>query len=188
VHILIGLGNPGKKYRLTRHNVGFLFLDYIANRLNIPFSPGKGDYFFSEGVIFNKEMILVKPTTFMNNSGLVLAHLKSYIKDDLNNLIIIYDDYYLPFGTIRFRPKGTDAGHNGLKSIIYHLESDVFPRLKIGIGTEFDNATGYVLSNFRDKEITDLPVIFDHAYNGIVNWIESGINSAMNGFNRNLQN
>lgn len=187
MNILLGLGNPGEKYVLTRHNAGFLFLDHVAKKLNIPFRAGRGDYFFAEGKLAEKEIFLIRPTTYMNNSGVVLAQFEPHLSETLNNIIVIYDDFHLPFGTIRFRPKGTDAGHNGIKSIIYHLGSDVFPRLKIGIGSEFDDKVNFVLSDFSENEISDLSVIFDYAYKGLICWIENGISSAMNGFNRNLQ-
>ena len=184
--ILVGLGNPGKKYRNTRHNIGFLFLDFIAEKLGVPFSAGKGDYFLGQARIENKPVLLVKPTTYMNNSGLVFGQLDNYPKDDLSKLLVIYDDFHLNFGTIRFRSRGSDAGHNGLKSVIYYLETDVFPRMKLGIGSAFENPIDFVLSEFDKNESDSLPKLFDCAFEGIKTWITLGIDSAMNNHNGDI--
>jgi peptidyl-tRNA hydrolase, PTH1 family len=186
VFILVGLGNPGRRYQFTRHNIGFLFLDYIAEKFSIPFSAGKGDYFFGHGIIEDNPVQLVKPTTYMNHSGLVLNQLGKVLTENLSKLIIIYDDFHLNFGTIRFRSKGSDAGHNGLKSVIYCLETDVFPRLKLGIGSEFENPIDFVLSKFDKHELDSLPKLFDCALEGIKTWMQLGIDSAMNNHNGNV--
>jgi len=137
--VVIGLGNPERRYIRTRHNVGFLLLDFMADKFNIPFREGKGDYYFGECEISNKMCLLVKPTTYMNNSGFVLEQIKENFSFDPQNLLIAYDDLHIPFGTIRFRKQGSDAGHNGIKSIIYRLETDLFARVKIGIDNDFEN-------------------------------------------------
>ena len=186
MYTLVGLGNPGRKYKITRHNIGFLLLDYIAEKLNIPFSPGKGDYYLGQGNMDGSPVRLVKPTTYMNNSGLAVNHLREKFDDDINKLLIIYDDFHLSFGTIRFRKKGSDAGHNGIKSIIFHLETDVFPRLKLGIGSNFDDPVDFVLSKFDKNERSELPKFFDCALEGIKSWITLGIDSAMNSHNGNV--
>ena len=183
---IIGLGNPGKRYFYTRHNVGFLLLDYIASKLNFPFEAGKGDYYYIKCEINNSPVIFVKPTTYMNNSGLVLQQIDDFIQADTEKLLIAYDDFHLPFGTLRFRPKGSDAGHNGIKSIIYHLQTDLFSRLRIGIGTEFENSIDHVLSPFEQDEIMKLPDLFEESYKGIITWMQSGIEAAMNNHNRNV--
>lgn len=188
MHCIIGLGNPGKRYLLTRHNVGFLFLDYLSQKLKIPFSAGKGDYYFCQSTILDKKVILIKPTTFMNNSGLIIDQVDFINHDNLEELLVVYDDFHLPFGTVRFRPKGSDAGHNGVKSLIYYLQSDIFPRVRLGIGDEFDNSIDHVLSRFEEKELEKLPDIFDFAYKGIKTWISSGIDNTMNNYNRNVLN
>lgn len=184
--MIIGLGNPGRKYALTRHNVGFLLLDNIVSKFNIPFSAGKGDYYFVKTEIENKPVLLIKPTTYMNNSGLVMQQLGESFDPENDKLLIVYDDFHLPFGTIRFRAKGSDAGHNGIKSIIYHLQTNIFSRLRIGIGSAFDDSIDHVLSEFSADELKDLPQILDEAYNGIKTWMGSGIESAMNNHNRNV--
>ncbi len=186
--VIIGLGNPEKKYSFTRHNIGFLVLDFIAEKLKIPFRAGKGDYYFSLCEINSQECLLVKPTTYMNNSGLVLDQIEENFSVELEKMLIVYDDFHLPFGTIRFRKKGSDAGHNGIKSLIYYLASDEFDRLKIGIDSDFDNPIDHVLGKFDENEFKDLPKILSYAYNGVETWLSSGIDSAMNNHNRNILN
>ena len=186
--VIIGLGNPGKKYSLTRHNVGFLLIDFIAGKFNIPFRSGKGDYYFGQCEIKNQECLLVKPTTYMNNSGLVLDQLEEAFSIDLAKILLVYDDFHLPFGTIRFRKRGSDAGHNGVKSFMYYLGSDEFARLKIGIDNAFEDPIDQVLGNFSQDELKDLLKILSSAYNGIETWISSGIDLAMNNHNRNILN
>lgn len=183
---IVGLGNPGRRYILTRHNAGFLVLDKIAETLSIPFSPGKGDYYFLESEIEEKSAILIKPSTYMNNSGMIFQQLANFFEFKPDNLLIVYDDFHLPFGTIRFRSKGSDAGHNGIKSIIYHLQSNEFSRLRIGIGSDFVVSIDHVLSPFNQTEMTNLPEILDEAFTGIKTWIKNGIHTAMNNHNRNV--
>lgn len=186
MNILVGLGNPGRRYNVTRHNVGFLFLDFLAEKLKIPFSPGRGDYYFGQGEIENSSVKLIKPTTYMNNSGSIIDQIEEIDKKNLENILIIYDDFHLPFGTTRFRPSGSDAGHNGIKSLIYHFSSDEFPRLKIGIGSEFEDQIEYVLSKFTKDEIKNLPTIFNSAFDGVRTWLKNGLASAMNEFNKDI--
>jgi len=186
VHIIVGLGNPGKRYAFTRHNIGFFVIDFIAEKLNIPFSAGKGDYYFGQTEISNKPVLFVKPTTYMNNSGLIIHKLREYSELESDKLLVVYDDFHLPFGTIRFRRQGSDGGHNGVKSIIYNLETDIFARLKIGIGTEFVNTVDYVLSDFTESEQKKMQKILDEAFMGIKEWLNSGIESAMNNYNHHI--
>lgn len=188
MYALIGLGNPGKQYQKTRHNAGFLFLDYLAQRLLIPFSPGKGDYYFGQKKFKHQELILVKPTTFMNRSGWALQQILDTFPVDRENILVIYDDFQLPFGTLRFRSKGSDGGHNGIKSIIYALESDNFNRLKIGIGSTFLDSVNFVLSDFNMEENKQLEKIYEIAFNGVETLLESGIDQAMNLYNQDVIN
>jgi len=186
LRVIFGLGNPGRSYQLTRHNAGFLLLDYIQDQYNIPFRPGKGDYYFCDLRISGERVFLVKPTTFMNNSGLAVNQFLNYFKVDIDDAIIAYDDYHLPLGTLRFRNNGSAGGHNGIKSIIAHLGSQEFNRLKIGIGDQFKDPVSFVLSKFAKKELTVLEEILPEAYNGINLWLTSGINQAMNEYNRSF--
>jgi len=182
---LIGLGNPGRRYQKTRHNAGFLFLDYLSKFYKIPFSPGKGDYYFSEVRFGDEEIVLIKPTTFMNRSGIAVAQAMQHFAFTRENFQVVYDDFHLPLGTIRFRTKGSDGGHNGIKSIIYTLESEEFNRLKIGIGRAFDDSVDFVLSGFEPPEFELLETVFQFSHKGIISWLKSGIEQSMNLYNRN---
>ncbi len=186
MRVIFGLGNPGRSYHLTRHNVGFLLLDYIAGDYNIPFRPGKGDYYYCDLHISGERVMLVKPTTFMNNSGLAVNQFLNYYKVDLDDALVVYDDYHLPLGTLRFRRSGSAGGHNGVKSIIAHLGTQDFDRLRIGIGDQFNDPVSFVLSKFSKKELTVLEDILPEAYNGIKLWLTSGIDNAMNEYNRSF--
>jgi PTH1 family peptidyl-tRNA hydrolase len=184
VFIVVGLGNPGNKYKFTRHNIGFRIVDSIAEENDIPFKSGKGDYYFSEYKYKGDRVILVKPVTFMNNTGLAIYQILKYFPVSIKNLLIVYDDFNLPFGTLRFRKDGSDGGHNGLKSIIYHLNSNIFNRLRFGIGTEFKNSVSFVLSKFKKNEEKEIEELISTAKFGIENWIDEGIELTMNRFNK----
>ncbi len=182
--VIVGLGNPGNKYEITRHNIGFRIVDSIADDYNIPFKSGKGDYYFLELKYKGNRVILVKPVTFMNNTGLAIHQILKYFPVSIENLLIVYDDYNLPFGTLRFRLEGSDGGHNGLKSIIYHLHSNVFDRLRFGIGTEFKNSVSFVLSKFKKDEEKEIDELISAAKSGIENWMDEGIELTMNKYNK----
>lgn len=181
---LIGLGNPGRQYRKTRHNIGFSLLDYINDIYEIPFGPGQGDYYFSEISIAGQDILLVKPVTYMNHSGIAVAQVMEYFSLSREALLIIYDDFHLPFGEIRFRARGSSAGHNGLNSIIYQLGSEEFNRLKMGIGSPEENAVDYVLSEFSDQEKEKLETVFRYSFEALQLYLKEGITRAMNEFNR----
>ena len=133
--IIAGLGNPGSKYVNTRHNVGFEALDAVAAKYNITLKKEKFKGVFGEGTIEGEKVVLVKPQTFMNLSGECIRDFKNWYKVDNTEIIVIYDDVSLPLGKMRIRPKGSAGGHNGIKSIIYQTGSEVFPRIKIGVGS-----------------------------------------------------
>ncbi len=133
---VIGLGNPGSQYDGTRHNVGFDVVDALADSLKMRFKPGKGDYLEALGLYQAKEIGLAKPLTYMNNSGSAVMEIQGRYGISVDQLLIICDDFWLPLGSLRLRTKGSDGGHNGLYSIIYHLQSDLFPRLRCGIASE----------------------------------------------------
>jgi len=186
VKCILGLGNPGKKYVKTRHNIGYLFLDYLALHYKIPFVPGKGDYYVSKTRCFEQEIILLKPTTFMNLSGEALTQINERYRLGLEQSLIVCDDFNLPFGTVRFRKKGSDGGHNGLKSVIYHAGSLDVPRMRLGIGSSFENAIDFVLTDFTSMEQKQLNDFFKIAKMGIEKWFEYGIDEAMNLYNGNV--
>ena len=181
---VFGLGNPGKKYQDTRHNIGFIVLDYVALNAGIPFKYGKGDYYFAETAIKDERVMLIKPTSYMNLSGIAVVQVCRSYQLSSDAVLVIYDDFQLPFGTIRFRKSGSDGGHKGIKSIIETLGTMAVNRLRIGIGDPFSGAVDFVLSAFNrieQKALTELlPIISD----GIICWVEDGIGKAMNLYNR----
>ena len=134
---IVGLGNPGRKYRKTRHNIGFVVAEAIAKRLGGEFTVGSDDFELAEGQARATAVFVVKPLTFMNNSGLAVRQLLKRYRIPLEHLLVIHDDINLPFGRIKLRGKGSDGGHNGLASIIRHLSTQEFPRLRVGVGADF---------------------------------------------------
>jgi peptidyl-tRNA hydrolase, PTH1 family len=186
--LIVGLGNPGKKYELTRHNIGYLILDYIAEYLKIKFNPSKGDWYGAKGNYNNSEFYLMKPTTFMNNSGEAVQDFLTSNNISLNNVLIVCDDFQIPFGMIRLRTKGSDGGHNGVSSIIYHLNSMSFPRMRIGIGKDVLNKEDYidfVLSDFNKDEMFQLNELFPIYKDCILSFLSEDLKITMNKFNKN---
>ncbi len=184
--MICGLGNPGRRYRLTRHNIGFIFLEYIQKHLNIAFKPGKGAYNYCKTDIDNQPVLLIQPLTYMNLSGLAVSQALEYFKLNSDDLLIIYDDFHIPFGELRFRKKGRSGGHNGIDSIIYHMNTEVFDRLKIGIGDDFEDSVDFVLSKLYKKERDQIELIMKSAYEAMNVWLTKGIDVAMNQFNRRV--
>ena len=186
MYIIAGLGNPGKKYEGTRHNIGFDTLDVIASKNNIKFNKTKFRADFGEGIIGGEKVILVKPQTFMNLSGESIRPLRDFYKVPDENIIIIYDDISLPLGKLRLRGKGSAGGHNGMKSIIYQLNTDIFPRIKIGVGAppheDFDLAD-YVLGKFGKDEIEILTKTVDRVNDTVESIIRNGVEKTMSKFN-----
>jgi PTH1 family peptidyl-tRNA hydrolase len=136
MYIIVGLGNPGKKYENTKHNIGFITLDLLAERNDIKINKIKHKALVGEGFISGLKVLLVKPQTFMNLSGNSVREVMEYYKEDIEKLIVVYDDVDIPMGRLRIRKKGSAGTHNGMKSIIYDLQDDGFPRVRIGIGKE----------------------------------------------------
>ncbi len=185
---IFGLGNPGSEYEMTRHNVGFMVVDAIAKNLGIDFKPGKGEYVIGFGKYKDKKISLVKPFTYMNNSGIAVKDVVERFKIDFKDTFVICDDLNLPLGMIRIRQKGSDGGHNGLYSIIYHLKTIEFPRLRCGIGNpeKMKNMVDFVLSKFEADEIEKLNNMIDRAVEATLCFISDGILRAMNKFNRKV--
>jgi PTH1 family peptidyl-tRNA hydrolase len=186
VQVIIGIGNPGSRYRFNRHNVGFQFLDYFAEKKSLNFKASKSDYYFAEGGSDNNPFLLVKPSSYVNNSGIpVLSVLEEY-KIQLSNLLVIVDDINIPVSTIRVRKSGGDGRHNGLGSIIYHLNSQEFPRLRIGIGNDFEsgNLPDYVLSDFSEDEFKKLLKTFDVCSILVDEFINDGFQKMLNSYSR----
>lgn len=186
MQVVFGLGNPGSRYHSTRHNIGFLLLDYLRSENKIPFRSGKGDYLFLKLFLFGEQLLLVKPTTFMNRSGRAVRQVLDYFNLSTEDILIVYDDFHLPYGELRFKSKGSPAGHNGMKSIIENLGTEDFQRLRIGIGNEFKDAANFVLSRFSKAEQEQLPTLIKSASDALMTWIEGGIETAMNRHNKNV--
>lgn len=184
--LVICLGNPGEKYSKTRHNIGFMFADVLADKLGCKFSfESKFKAQLTKGVYNNEAIWIVKPQTYMNLSGEALNALKSFYKIDINDLFLVYDDISLDLGKIRFRPKGSDGGHNGVKSIIKYASTDVFARLKIGIGPQppFMKSEDFVLQNFPNDNELLLNETINKAVEAFIYYLENGITKTQNKFN-----
>ncbi|MFZ1289377.1 MAG: aminoacyl-tRNA hydrolase [Melioribacteraceae bacterium] len=190
MRVIIGIGNPGKTYVGTRHNIGFYILDNFANKLKIDFSPTKSDFWQVEGSIDTFHFLFVKPATFVNNTGLVVKELVDKFELNIADLLVIYDDVNLDLGTIRIRQAGSDGGHNGIKSIIYHLQSDEFPRIRIGIsgnGEKFGLAD-YVLSKFSNDEINTIQDKLPFIFNLISEFIVNGYGKMLDYYSKESNN
>ena len=165
--LIVGLGNPGERYKQTRHNVGFMVLDKLIKQSTVEGWDKKFDSFFTKIIIAQKSMILLKPLTFMNVSGNAVQKVKNFYDIDPNNIVIIHDDIDLELGKIKLKKGGGDGGHNGLKSIIKMIGSE-FNRIRIGIGRpEKISVSSYVLNNFREQEVPLLKKIILKSCEGI---------------------
>lgn len=184
--IVAGLGNPGTKYEGTRHNVGFIFVDLLAEKLGFPINKLKFKSLYADVPIAGVRCLIMKPQTFMNNSGISIREAADFYKIPPENIIIIFDDISLKPGTMRIRKKGSDGGHNGLKSIIYHLNSDQFPRIKIGVGAkphpEYDLAD-WVLSGFNKQDAQAVRDVLENATGAVELLVNNKIDEAMNRYN-----
>jgi PTH1 family peptidyl-tRNA hydrolase len=174
--LIVGIGNPGKKYLTTRHNIGFMVLDRFAEKNNLSFRPSKFDFYQTGGELNSTRFLLMKPTTYVNNSGLAILDLLSDSPIPSEDILVIHDDINLNTGRIKVKKSGSSGGHNGLESIIYHLEKDDFPRIRFGIGSDFGKGemADYVLDNFRPEETEILNSSIDFASILIENFILSG--------------
>ncbi len=158
-YLIVGLGNPGTKYAYTRHNAGFLCLELLAERENVQLRRIKFKGVVGDAQLGGHRCLFLKPQTFMNNSGESVREAAAFYKIPPERVLVIFDDVSLPCGKLRIRRKGSDGGHNGIKSIIYHLGSDAFPRSKLGVGEKPDpewDLADWVLSPFRKQELTAL--------------------------------
>jgi peptidyl-tRNA hydrolase, PTH1 family len=184
--IIVGLGNPGNKYKNTRHNIGFKLIDLLSKKINAEsFKNFKDCADISKTVYLGEDIILVKPTTFMNNSGLCVRKVLDFYKEKTENILILVDDYNLDIGNIRFRKSGSSGGHNGLKSIMEFLGTEEFPRLRLGIGKpEHKGLSDFVLSSFTPSETKHIELMLDSASDACLLWIESGALKVMNMYNK----
>ena len=177
------LGNVGNAYANTKHNAGFWVIDEIARRHKLSFTPGVGDYIYAE--YKGHQVLLVKPTTGMNRSGNAVRSVLDHWGLDLSDIHIIVDDVDFPLGTIRIRPKGGDGCHKGLKNIIYQLQSDQFPRFRLGIGTDINMrpSENYVLKPFQTDDYPNAEMMVKNCADAIDNLLAKGLNQTMNQFN-----
>jgi PTH1 family peptidyl-tRNA hydrolase len=186
MYLIAGLGNPGTKYEMTRHNIGFHTIDYIADELGVKVKKLKYKALYGECEINGEKVLLVKPQTYMNLSGESIIEFVKFFKIPVENVIIISDDIALDTGRIRVRGKGSAGGHNGLKSIIYMLNSDAFARVRIGVGApqhKDHELADFVLGRFGKDEIPVLEEAIIKAYKAVKEIIARGFESAMNKYN-----
>ncbi len=184
-YLIAGLGNPGRKYRKNRHNIGFIAVDELAHQNHIEIETKMGKSLYGKGYIAGYPVILMKPQTYMNLSGEAVGWLQRYFKISMEHLIVISDDVDLPFGTLRIRTKGSAGGQKGLLSIIQNLGSDKFTRVRVGIGRppERMDTSSWVLTNFMKEEIESLHLIVNKISESIETIIEDSVVAAMNKFN-----
>jgi len=183
-YLIVGLGNIGREYEATRHNIGFRIADALAARLGTSFATKRyGDV--ATGRIKNAQVVLLKPSTYMNLSGEAVRYWMSTERITIDHILVLVDDLALPFGTLRLKGKGSDAGHNGLKNIAQLLGSQAYPRLRFGIGNDYPQGKqiDYVLGSFHSEEEARLPQLIEYACEAAAAFCLEGITSAMNKYN-----
>ena len=185
-YLIVGLGNPDREYRGNRHNVGFMVLDRLADRLESSFSRVKMNALMTAVRYGDERLILIKPQTFMNLSGQAVSSFARFYKIPRENLLVVYDDVDLPFEVLRLKPDGGDAGQKGVRSIIQQLGSQEFPRLRIGIGRPPGRmpVSSYVLQDFSKPEKDLLPLVLEQGSSAILHYVEHGLDSAMTLYNQ----
>lgn len=185
MYVIVGLGNPGKQYNKTRHNVGFDVIDMLAKEYGISVTKIKHKALIGEGRIGTEKVLLVKPQTYMNLSGETLIDIYNYYKVDLENIVVIYDDIDLDVGKLRIRKKGSAGTHNGMRSIVKCLGSTEFPRVRVGVSKPMpgQNLADFVLSRFRKEEADDLSMGLEKACNAVDCIIRENLDLAMNKYN-----
>lgn len=181
--LIVGLGNPGTNYANTRHNVGFQVVDELAKRCRTELTCEKFSAYFAKTELAQQQVVLLKPTTFMNRSGQAILATGKFYKLELEDLLVITDDIALPLGKLRFRTGGGAGGHNGMQDIIDRLGSDQFNRLRMGIDQPVGNQVNYVLSGFNQQEQPIIDQACIRAADATERWITQGIEFAMNQYN-----
>ena len=181
-HIVVGLGNPGAKYEKTRHNAGFLAIDYIAKKLSVKIDRAKFNALVCEATLGEHRVLLMKPETFMNNSGVAIGAAASFYKIPAENVIVLHDEISFDAGAFRIRRKGSAGGHNGLKSIIASLSSDAFPRIKIGVGQkpspDYD-LVDWVLGKLPSGDLAAIEARYEDIYDATSLMVAGKIDEAM---------
>lgn len=183
MYLIVGLGNPGREYQYTRHNVGFMVLDLLADKLATDINKVKFKGLLGQTNFDNKKLFLLKPQTYMNLSGQSVVDAVNFYKIPTENIIVIYDDMDLPVGRLRIRPEGSSGGHRGMESIIYQLSTDKFPRIRVGIGRPEGDTVNHVLGKFSEHETEKMKAVLMAACEAALTIVKSGVNEAMNKFN-----
>jgi len=179
--LIVGLGNPGKRYQNTRHNLGFMVLDVQAKKMNRCFSEGPGAYHWMRSEINDSEVVFIKPMTYMNRSGVAVADVRLRLNVSTDKCLVLLDDLALPLGQLRLRAKGSDGGHKGLGSVMNYLHSQYIPRLRMGIGHNDEKQTiRYVLSPFFRQNEWIVKQMVEQAVQTIDNFVVFGIHQTMN--------
>ncbi|MHB8580238.1 MAG: aminoacyl-tRNA hydrolase [Ignavibacteriaceae bacterium] len=177
MRVILGIGNPGNRYKNNRHNIGFMFLDFFADSYSLKFTPSKKDYYFATGRLDEYDFSIIKPSTFVNNSGTAALNSSLNFDTRIEDILVGADDINLDPGVLKIKSHGGDGGHNGIASIIYHLNSNKFPRLRIGVGNNFESGSmaEYVLSDFNSEELMLLEKSFEKGKILVDNFIKGGL-------------
>lgn len=183
MYIVAGLGNPGKEYESTRHNAGFNVVDYLAYKNNIAINKIKFKGLYGDGIIGGEKVVLLKPQTYMNLSGQSILDAVEFYKIGIENLIVVFDDVSIPLGRIRIRPSGSDGGHNGMKSIIYLLGRNDFPRIRVGIGAPEFDMVNHVIGKFTDEEKNVMKDVIKVSSEAVESIVKMGVGETMNRYN-----
>ena len=182
--LIVGLGNPGKEYAGTRHNCGFMVIDRLASKLNVDVDQNKFKGLYAKVKYHGEDIILLKPPTYMNLSGESVNAVMNFFKIDKDDLLVIYDDLDMPVGKLRLRKTGSAGGHNGIKNIIAHLNSQDFKRIRVGIDRhKYMNVADYVLSRFSKVESEAIEQGIENAANAVLDYLDNDFNHAMNYYN-----
>jgi len=184
-YLIVGLGNIGQEYADTRHNIGFMIADELVKKAEASYSTLKYAY-YSEFKFRNRIVHVIKPTTYMNLSGKAVNYWMKELKVPLENVLVIVDDIAIPFGKIRLKPKGSSAGHNGLRNIEALCGGQNYPRLRFGVGDNFPRGrqVDYVLSGFDDEELMEVPTLIEYAVEMIQSFVSVGLELTMTRFNK----
>lgn len=186
--MIVGLGNPGKKYSRSRHNIGFMVVEEIAKRYGIEFKEENGEYRIGKGLIDSEEVLLLEPLLYMNRSGIAVKDAMNKFNIPLENLVVVHDDIDMMTGKLRIKRRGSSGGHRGVESIIQSISSKDLVRLKIGIGREEGiSEEDYVLRRFRRDEIVLVKKAIERASDAVISILLDGLDKAMNTFNKNYQ-
>jgi PTH1 family peptidyl-tRNA hydrolase len=184
-YLIVGLGNPGRQYQASRHNIGFMLVSHLAEKLDIAFTRVQSKALVTKSNYQGRSLILAKPQTYMNLSGQAVSSLVRFYKIQFDNLLVVYDDVDLPYGRIRMRPSGGSAGQKGMQSIIGQLGTQEFPRMRMGVGRPpgSKGAASYVLRDFSGEDAEFLPPILDRGVEAVITYITEDLTTAMNRYN-----